>query len=93
MEGAGEGFRGKENLGQAHCDRGEKNTNLVTQSKPEKTMTPPKTPLIAKGAMKAVKASNVAKTTIGKTTEDLEVARNAPARDKTDDTTKNANAR
>ena len=33
---------------------------------------------------------NVAKTTMGKTTEDLEVARNAPARDETDDTTKNA---
>ena len=27
---------------------------------------------------------------MGKTTEDLEVARNAPARDKTDDTNKNA---
>ena len=44
----------------------------------------------ATGAIKAAKASNVVKTTMGKTMKDLEVARNAPTRDETDDTTENA---
>ena len=43
----------------------------------------------ATGATKAAEASNFVKITMGNTTEELEVVRNAPARDKTDDTTKN----
>ena len=49
--------------------------------------TPPKMPMEAMGATKATKASNIVKAAVGKITEDLEVARNTPTRDKTDDTT------
>ena len=68
----------------------EENTDPVTQPKPKDLTKPPDTALEATGATKAVKASNVTKTTMEKTTKNLEVARNTPARDATDKTNMNA---